>query len=212
MYFDAANGNPGAIDYSLTVSIFSKRTNIRIMDVVLQRINISRVEYFQPDCSTGEVVTDRIFYTKDFILDPEIFNDAMGYYIVWQRCCRNYSIPNINSEPPEGRTAGQTFYLEIPPVVDEDGNPFINSSSPNRAYWGAKFIQVQKEISNGTETGNRLVSTIILLSTQMMSTRERLVWYTNRSSSINSFAIANTINFEDLFRKLCLEPKTETQS
>ena len=62
-----------------------------------------------------------------------VYNDPQGYYIVWQRCCRNYQITNIYSEAPlsgdpaDPNAAGQTFYLEFPPVVKK-GVKFYNSS------------------------------------------------------------------------------------
>ncbi len=67
--------------------------------------------------------------TLDPILSDSRFNDPQGYYIVWERCCRNYAITNIYSENPDvsSRAAGQTFYLEFPPVV-KNGQPFYNSS------------------------------------------------------------------------------------
>ncbi len=52
---------------------------------------------------------------------------------MWERCCRNYAITNIISRQPEAgaiidpNAAGQTFYLEFPPVV-KNGKPFINST------------------------------------------------------------------------------------
>jgi hypothetical protein len=81
-------------------------------------------------------------------LSPETFNDPEGYYVAWERCCRNYSITNIFSDDPStqtGNSAGQTFLLEFPPVV-KDGLPFINSSPrlfpplndyacPNKTYY-----------------------------------------------------------------------------
>ncbi len=70
-----------------------------------------------------------MLYTANITLSPDTFNDPQGYYISWQRCCRNYSITNIYSEDPStgGISAGQTFYLEFPPVV-KNGTQFINSS------------------------------------------------------------------------------------
>ncbi|MCW5909605.1 MAG: gliding motility-associated C-terminal domain-containing protein [Cyclobacteriaceae bacterium] len=68
-------------------------------------------------------------YSTIIELPVSIYNDPIGYYASWQRCCRNYSITNIYSQVPGGANiaAGQTFYLEFPPVV-KNGEPFINSS------------------------------------------------------------------------------------
>ncbi len=131
IYFDKINGAPGAKDPSATVSIFRKSTDTFISSVVLLLDNESNVAYTQPECSNGEIVTDKLIYTTTITLDPILFNEEEGYYVAWERCCRNYSITNIFSEDPGPQTggiaAGQTFLLEFPPVV-KNGQPFINSS------------------------------------------------------------------------------------
>ncbi len=146
LYFDRINGLAGAQDDLVNARIYRKSDNVPMMDVTLPFVSQTRVEYFQPDCSNGEVVTDKLVYTTTITLDGSIFNDPQGYYVAWERCCRNYSITNvISNDPDEGQYAGQTFYLEFPPVV-KNGEPFINSSPqlfpplndyacPNRAYW-----------------------------------------------------------------------------
>jgi hypothetical protein len=131
IYFDKINGAAGAKDQSASVSIFRKSTNTLIDNIVLQLSNESSVGYTQPECSNGEIQTDKLIYTTTLTLDPTLFNEPEGYYVTWERCCRNYSITNIFSDDPTpqngGISAGQTFLLEFPPVV-KDGEPFINSS------------------------------------------------------------------------------------
>jgi gliding motility-associated-like protein len=148
IYFDVLNGNPGARDADVTVRIFRKRDNFPEMDVFLPFVQERRVDYFQPLCSSGEIVTDKLVYSTEIELSGDIYNDPEGYYISWERCCRNYTITNIYSQDPQiggDLIAGQTFYLEFPPVV-KNGAPFINSSPqlfpplndyacPNRPYW-----------------------------------------------------------------------------
>lgn len=146
LYFDLNNGNPGARDPEAQVRIFRKSDNMPIMDVVLPFITATEVSYFQPECSNGEIRTDKLYYTSQIELSPELFDDPGGYYVSWERCCRNYDITNIYSDVPgSGTSAGQTFYLEFPPVV-MNGQQFINSSPqlfpplndyacPNRPYW-----------------------------------------------------------------------------
>ena len=90
------------------------------------------VSYTQPECSHGEIKTDKIIYTSLVELPAKDFSDPDGYYVAWERCCRNYRIDNIYSEDPNGGlgntiSAGQTFYLEFPPVT-KNGAAFINSS------------------------------------------------------------------------------------
>lgn len=129
IYFDQINGAIGAKDPSAAVTIYRKRDKLRMGSVVLVLTNESNVPYTQPECSNGEIVTSKLIYTSTLTLSPEQYFDPEGYFVVWERCCRNYTITNIYSQVPQGNNiaAGQTFYLEFPPVV-KNGEPFINSS------------------------------------------------------------------------------------
>lgn len=129
LYFDLLNGSPGARDNNILAAIYRKRDNQFMQNVSFSNPSESRVDYTQPECSKGEIVTSKLVYSTNLILSDERYNDPQGYYIVWERCCRNYAITNIYSNDPafSSQAAGQTFYLEFPPVV-KNGEPFINSS------------------------------------------------------------------------------------
>jgi len=130
LYFDEINGTPGAKDDNgVTVYAFRSFDNALMRSIHLPYINEALVQYTQPSCSNGELVTSRLFYTTLVTLDPNVFNHPDGYYIAWERCCRNYTISNIFSQVPNpgAQYAGQTFYLEFPPVV-KDGQPFVDST------------------------------------------------------------------------------------
>ena len=129
LYFDILNGSPGARDGNFTANIYRKRDNAFMQSVNFQNPMETPVYYTQPECSNGEIVTSKLVYTRTITLSDNLYNDALGYYIIWERCCRNYTITNIYSQDPaiSGLAAGQTFYLEFPPVV-KNGQPFINSS------------------------------------------------------------------------------------
>lgn len=147
LYFDELNGSIGAKDLTVNARIFRKRDNVLMKEVYLPLDSETPVSYTQPACSQGYIVTSRLLYTNVIQLTPQQFSDAQGYYLSWERCCRNYKITNVYSNDPlaGGQYAGQTFYLEFPPVV-VDGKPFINSSPrlfpplndyacPNRPYY-----------------------------------------------------------------------------
>lgn len=129
LYFDELNGSVGARDPSVNARIFRKRDNRMMMDVYLPLSSQTPVGYTQPSCSHGEIVTSRMLYTAVVTLHPSEFADPAGYYLSWERCCRNYNITNVFSNDPlaSGLYAGQTFYLEFPPVT-MNGEPFYNSS------------------------------------------------------------------------------------
>ncbi|RAW02621.1 T9SS type B sorting domain-containing protein [Pseudochryseolinea flava] len=141
LYFDGLFGEPNAMDQIINARIFRKHDNQLMENVQLHLYDTVNVEYFQKDCSNGSVVTLKLIYTLPLsggvpsskVMSSATYNHPEGYYIVWERCCRNYQITNIYSQQPEDgsdkdpEAAGQSFYLEFPPVV-KDGKPFINSS------------------------------------------------------------------------------------
>lgn len=122
-YFDVVNGNPQAKDLDINASIFRKRDNVFIRSVYMPYRSESYVPYTNPTCTNDRLVTNKIIYSAEVTLDPTLFSDPEGYYMVWERCCRNNIITNI-VKPDE---TGQTFYLEFPPIR-QNGEEFRNSS------------------------------------------------------------------------------------
>lgn len=123
LYFDVINGDPNALDTRVKLHIFRKRDDkfIRSYDLPLQSSEL--VNYTNPDCSIGDLVTRKIFYSRRLSLNPSTYSDAEGYYVIWERCCRNKIISNIVE--PGG--SGQTFYMEFPPLL-RNGSRFFNST------------------------------------------------------------------------------------
>ena len=165
LYFDKINGIPGAKDTGVTVNFFQKKDNLFVMNQFLPLTAELNVGYTQPDCSQGFIETDKLIYTAEFILDPLVFNDPVGYYVSWQRCCRNYTITNIFSANPAsgGNSAGQTFYLEFPPVV-KNGVPFINSSPrlfPPLNDYACPFKPYYVDFAGVDDDGDSLVYTMV---------------------------------------------------
>ncbi|MCF2446482.1 gliding motility-associated C-terminal domain-containing protein [Dyadobacter sp. CY345] len=123
LYFDALNGNPGAEDNQVVVYVFRKRDNASIGFVEIPKIERKSVSYTNQLCVISSTETIQITYATDIFLDASDFSDPEGYYIVWDRCCRNGTITNIKS-PGD---AGSLFYLEFSAIV-QNGTAFHNSS------------------------------------------------------------------------------------
>lgn len=122
-YFDRAQvGNPGP-EAGVEVFIFSNKDNRFVSRHLLTFFNEQIVQYTNPDCSIGQLQTSRVVWTEVFDLNPENYADEEGYYIVWERCCRNEAMINIVN--PLG--TGMKYVTEIPPLW-KDNQPFINSS------------------------------------------------------------------------------------
>ncbi|GAB3244780.1 hypothetical protein GCM10027346_42740 [Hymenobacter seoulensis] len=123
LYFDDVNGDPTALDRTMIVSLFAKGTNQRMTDFDIGLVDNSFVAYTNPACESPSLRTRHLVYRAPLELDTSLYTNPLGYYVVVERCCRNRTISNI-SKPED---AGQTFYLEFPPVV-KDGQPLLNST------------------------------------------------------------------------------------
>src|SRR5687768_13648615 len=63
LYFDKKNGSEGALDPNVNARIFRKRDNAKMMEVFLELKSNTPVSYTQPECSDGELKTNRILYS-----------------------------------------------------------------------------------------------------------------------------------------------------
>lgn len=122
-YFDEAQDqNPGP-EGSILVHIYRKSDDALISSQILGLNSQELVNYTNIECTIDELATSRVVWSNDVNLDPNAYNDSEGYYIVWERCCRNSNIVNIVN--PSG--TGMKYVLEIPPLM-KNGQIFRNSS------------------------------------------------------------------------------------
>ncbi|MEM9672005.1 MAG: gliding motility-associated C-terminal domain-containing protein [Bacteroidota bacterium] len=122
-YFDDVNGNPDAEDDLAVVFVFRKSDNSLVERFTLNNVGEDFVAYTNPECTIDELSTRKILYSAVIELSPTIYNEPEGYYVVYERCCRNYVTENL--QVPD--QTGQTFYLEFPPVI-KDGVPFVDTT------------------------------------------------------------------------------------
>ncbi len=128
MYFDNVNGDRGAIDPYVILAIYGKTNNAPLATITLPYVGETPVNYTNPTCITGRLSTSLVRYTTD-VSFPSSASDPKGYYIVWERCCRNGTISNL-LRPGE---AGAAFYLEFPApftasgAVNRNSSPVFNS-------------------------------------------------------------------------------------
>ena len=122
LYFDDVNGNPAAEDDGVNVHTFDKKTNTWIETFNLLKITNSEfIQYTDPNCEISTLRTRIIKYQAEVYLNPTDYSDTEGYYVIWERCCRNKIIDNIVD--PEG--TGMTFYMEFPAVDKENTSPLF---------------------------------------------------------------------------------------
>jgi gliding motility-associated-like protein len=180
MYFDARNGNPGAEDEFVNIYVFRKRDNAAMAAVQVPKIGRKSVSYTNPLCGIASTETIMITYALDVRAESASFNDPGGYYIVWDRCCRNGTITNLKS-PGD---AGSLFYLEFPPI--EKNKVAFHNSSP-------KFPEIQGDYAcvntpfffnfGGTDADGDSLSYTLVTPRQGYSTRDQPSIQTTGSSN-----------------------------
>ena len=139
---DASKGRDAVIDSTIIVSVFRSRDHQLISDYKLKFVRRLVLVYANPACAqTRGLQTSEIRYSALVQLNSAQYNDPRGYYVVWEKCCRNQNVVNIRN--PE--SSGMIYYLMFPPLV-KNGMSFKNSSpvflTPN-----AEYICVNKPFS-----------------------------------------------------------------
>ncbi|GAA4453216.1 hypothetical protein GCM10023189_17970 [Nibrella saemangeumensis] len=130
----AKSGNVDQYETELVIYVFSLRTREFMDEFTLKRTSKQNFTYDNPVCAKLQgLLTSEVRYSADVKFDVTRYADPDGYYIIWERCCRNAVINNI-AKPAE---VGMAFYLEFPAMLQNNKN-FINSTPdfvlPNGKY------------------------------------------------------------------------------
>ncbi len=121
LYFDAVNGNPNSKDTSIQVAAYQKSNNRLIDFFELPLTTDLAVPYTNPLCQQGNIKTRQWVYVDTIVFKDAKYTDPQGFYLAWERCCRNSSVRNI-ANPAQ---TGTVFYIELPPtnIPNFDSSP-----------------------------------------------------------------------------------------
>ncbi|MFY0686592.1 MAG: gliding motility-associated C-terminal domain-containing protein [Cyclobacteriaceae bacterium] len=122
-YFDELQNRNQGPEPQIAVYIYNNRTHEVVHTQQLSLFQYGTVNYTNPECEDDRLVTSKVVWTAYMSLEPEEFAEPAGYYIVWERCCRNEGVKNVIN--PSG--VGMKYATEIPPLW-KNGEPFVNSS------------------------------------------------------------------------------------
>jgi len=111
------------LDKTISVGIFDKQTDLRQDIIIMDLGPVNKINFISVKCMSvpSGVCTELGSYTKVITLSPKKYNNSVGYYISWERCCRNNIISNITNPG----NSSMAFYMEIPPPK------LIKNSSPS---------------------------------------------------------------------------------
>ena len=120
MYVDEINAVDGLLagETEAIVGIYEIGTNIEVSRLKLKRMQTTTINYGM-DCSNSstKIKTGLLVFYENINLEG--FEHPAGYYMSWQRCCRNVIIENIVNPDAEG----MAFYTEFPPVTVRNSSP-----------------------------------------------------------------------------------------
>ncbi len=139
LYFDNLKGVPAAVDKDINVGIYDKIGSQRVGFTTLTR-DLNTL-YVSGVCQTGSLSTGIIVYSKEVQLNPDIYTSLEGYILVWERCCRNNEITNID-RPGE---MSNTFYAVFP-AIRRNGAVFRNST-PNLGIPPGDYLCINNPVS-----------------------------------------------------------------
>lgn len=110
VYRDCENGQAPFND-PLVVGLFDKETNRMIESFSMRKLWQEPINPTRAQCVVKVPgCTEKAFYSREITLNPLWYNNDSGYYLSWERCCRNHIIENI-IRPQD---ASMAFYAEIP--------------------------------------------------------------------------------------------------
>ena len=128
-FWDENTLTNGNTDQSTELLFYRKRDDKLVYRSTLPFISSRNVSYQNQACAAfRSLKTLEGTYKSTVTLTPSNFDDPEGYYIVWERCCRNDDINNIDSPSSNG----MVFYLEFPPLTISNSSPKF--SFPNGDY------------------------------------------------------------------------------
>lgn len=127
IYFDEITGDleEGKKYDRGVLRIFRKKDNLPMeYFFVYQPESVEPFVFTNVECAkTKKQKISELVHNKEIQLDPDVYDDPQGYYILWENIFRNTNTANL-SRPEE---QGYTFLYEFPPLK-LSGKIFPNSS------------------------------------------------------------------------------------
>ena len=135
-YWDATKTSVGNQDPTVTLLVYRKNNPVLVERITLLLRDIVPLTFGNAACATlRQLSFTQGRYYADYQFDAKLYTDPGGYYMVWERCCRNDALTNVDSFVANG--VAMAFYLEFPAML-KNGTNFYNSSPdfrlPNGDY------------------------------------------------------------------------------
>ncbi len=142
LYIDCNANDPGQNETSVPFTIYRRSDNARIANIT---VNITGQQIITYDPNSNPCITnpptDICYKLKYFETTVELPDDAQGYSISYQRCCRIGGIENIAGSSD---SFGATYTCDIPgtgvlPLPDHNSSPVISGNDAVAICAGSGF-------------------------------------------------------------------------
>ena len=135
-YWDETKTSSGNRDPSVILLVYRKNNPLLIERIEVKLTETLPLTFDNAACaSLRKLSFTQAKYILTYQFDVSKYTDPGGYYIVWERCCRNDNLTNVDSNTMDG--VGMVFYLEFP-AMTKNGAAFRNSAPdfrlPNGDY------------------------------------------------------------------------------
>lgn len=89
-YWDETKTGTGNRDPSVTLLVYRKQNPKLIESIVLNLQETKPLTFDNEACAKLRKLSfTQALYYKNYQFDPTLYTDPGGYYMVWERCCRN---------------------------------------------------------------------------------------------------------------------------
>jgi CHU_C Type IX secretion signal domain len=123
LYTDPGAGNPNALgDPTVTLASYERggSGSDRLVEVfTISRISSGLLAGGSPACAFANRPIRAIGYEATLTLAPSQYTSANGYYLAWERCCRNQLVTNLSS----AQSTGLVAVLRFPAVATANQLP-----------------------------------------------------------------------------------------
>lgn len=126
LYYDDINAGTTTPKATYKVGIYRKSDNSLMTSFLVSYKSKVPLTYINQTCATQKSLkTSEVIYSYDAYLDPLLYTQQKGYYIISEVCCRNPDIDNIQN----AGSVGNAFYLEFPPLTIQNSSPIFDTPS-----------------------------------------------------------------------------------
>lgn len=140
-YWDETKTGTGNRDPFVTLLIYRKQNPALIDTLRLTLQEALPLTFNNSACAKSlKLNFTEARYVETHQFDPARYTDPGGYYMVWERCCRNDALTNAVSVGSAG--VAMVFYLEFPPMR-ANNQPLVNSS-PDFGIPNGDYICINK--------------------------------------------------------------------